>query len=89
MTFVASIRQRGQITIPGKIRADLSWLSEGSIIHIVPLGDQSLVVRPYKEKASPETDWKKIWDAISLARSFKGKRGNLASFIAKDRQSHY
>lgn len=34
MTYVATVRQRGQFTLPDKIRKELPWLSEGSAIHI-------------------------------------------------------
>ena len=86
MTYIASIRQRGQITIPGKIRNDLPWLDEGSAIHVI-VNDQSIVLKPYQQ-ASQKTNWKKIWDKIALARSIKGKKGNLAAFIARDRGTH-
>lgn len=89
MTYVSTIRNKGQITIPDKIRNDLSWLNTGSVVHIIPLNDQSVVLRPYSHDETQEkTNWKKIWDLIALARSFKGKKGNLAAFIARDRETH-
>ena len=88
MTYVAAVRQRGQITIPDKIRSDLAWLSTGSIIHITRIDNRSILVKPYQEEAKQKPDWKKIEENIALARSFKGKRGNLAAFIAKDRENH-
>ncbi len=88
MTYTAAIRQRGQITVPGKIRSDLPWLSEGSFVHIIRLNDQSILVKPYQKEIKQKVDWKKIWDDIALVRTFKGKRGNLAAFVIKDRESH-
>lgn len=88
MTYIASVRQRGQITIPGKIRADFPWLKSGSVIHISRFDDQSLIVRPYQKRPSQEIDWEKIENNIAIIRSFEGKKGNLASFIVKDRLSH-
>lgn len=88
MTYIATVRQRGQITIPDKIRSELPWLSEGSAVHIFPIDDKSLVVKPYQHELQKKVNWKKIWQMIRLTRSFKGKNGNLAAFIAKDRQSH-
>ncbi|HLE49923.1 MAG TPA: hypothetical protein VI791_02185 [Patescibacteria group bacterium] len=88
MTYVAAVRQRGQITIPDKIRSDLAWLSTGSIIHITRIDNRSILVKPYQEEAKQKPDWKKIWDSIALARTFKGERGNLSAFVVKDRESH-
>lgn len=86
--YTTTVRQRGQITIPGRIRRRQIWLSEGSIIHLIPLNDQSIIVRPYQGENIPKVDWKKIWDSIALARSLKGKKGNLSSFIINDRETH-
>lgn len=84
-----TIRQRGQLTIPGKLRKKMSWLSEGSVIAILSSVDEEIKVIPYKDKEVTEKiDWKRVWDKIKLARSFKGERGNLSEFIFKDRGSH-
>ncbi len=88
MTYTAAIRQRGQITIPRQIRADLPWLKSGSVIHVSRLDDQSLLVKPYQKEAPKKVDWEQIENNIALLRSFKGKRGNLSAFIAKDRERH-
>lgn len=89
MIYVVTIRHKGQITIPDKVRTGLSWLNTGSVVHVIPLNRQTLVVKPYSQDEAKKTvDWNKIEDNIALVRSFKGKTGDLASFIAKDRQSH-
>lgn len=82
-----TIRQRGQLTIPGKLRKKSHWLSEGSVVAILSSFDEEIKVIPYKEKAE-KIDWKQIWDKIKLARTFIGKRGNLSEFILKDRANH-
>lgn len=88
MPYIATIRERGQITIPDKIRNDFSWLNIGSVVHVIPLNNQTVVVKPYQEEAKQIADWKKIEDTIALVRSFKGKRGNLSEFIVNDREAH-
>lgn len=89
MPYTATVRERGQITLPDKIRTGLPWLNTGSVVHVIPLNPQTVVVKPYSHaEAKKAVDWKKIEDNIALVRSFKGKMGDLASFIAKDRQSH-
>ena len=84
----AIIRQRGQITIPETIRGRVPWLKENSMITISQKNQSEIVIRPLGAANGNQTDWSKVWRMINLARSFKGKRGNLSSFIAKDRFSH-
>ncbi len=43
------------------------------------------LIIPEKKEA---VDWEKIWLNIDLSRSYKGKKGNLTSFIVTDRQIH-
>lgn len=88
MEEVAIVRQRGQITIPEPIRSKTSWLKENSVVRILRKRGSEIVIKPLTEGNSDIPDWGKIWKAINLARSFKGKRGNLSSFIAQDRFSH-
>jgi len=89
MTYVATIRHKGQVTIPDKVRNNLSWLNTGSVVHIIPLNSHTVVVKPYgHEEMKKKTNWDKIWDLISLSRSFEGKNGNLSSFIVEDRNAH-
>lgn len=88
MTYTATIRHRGQITIPDKVRNDFSWLNTGSVVHIIPLNNQTVIVKPYQGEVKQKTDWKRIWDSIALIRTFGGKRGNLSAFVIKDRESH-
>ncbi len=83
------IRQRGQLTIPDEIRELHPWLAPNSVVTISPVSAEAVVVKPFNDRADQKVDWKKIWDGIRLARSFKGKRGNLSSFVVKDRESHF
>ncbi|MBI2325822.1 hypothetical protein HYU91_00325 [Candidatus Collierbacteria bacterium] len=90
MTYIATVRQRGQITIPDKIRSELPWLTEGSAVHIFAIDGRSFIVKPYQPEPQKKVDWKKIWQTIRLTRNFKGKRDDLTAsqFIIKDRQRH-
>lgn len=82
---IATIRERGQLTIPGKIREALKWASENFVVRLI-VREQEIVLTPYTDQK--ETNWDKIWQGIRLARSYKGKRGNLSNFISRDRQLH-
>lgn len=82
-----TVRQRGQLTIPRKLRKKVRWLSEGSIVAILSSANGEIKVVPYKA-GTEKIDWKQVWDKIKLARSFKGERGNLSGFILEDRASH-
>ena len=80
------IRQRGQITIPESLRQSHDWLKTDSVVLLSTEGEEKLVIKPIHAEKKP--DWKKIWRLINLSKSFKGKRGNLSEFIAKDRYRH-
>ena len=82
---IATIRERGQLTIPGKIREALKWASENFVVRLI-VREQEIVLTPYTNQK--ETNWDKVWQGIRLARSYKGKRGNLSNFISHDRQLH-
>lgn len=82
---IATIRERGQLTIPGKIREALKWASENFVVRLI-VREQEIILTPYTDQK--KTNWDKIWQGIRLARSYKGKRGNLSNFISKDRQLH-
>ncbi|MEK7633479.1 MAG: hypothetical protein AAB437_01410 [Patescibacteria group bacterium] len=84
----AIIRNRGQLTIPDVIRRAFNWMKTESVVKITYHSPQEIVITPYIQENVKKTDWKKIWAAINKARSFKGKRGNLSKFIAKDRYNH-
>lgn len=84
---VGIVRQRGQLTIPDKIRETFRWLTPSSTVTITSQEPDAIVIRP--ASASKKTvDWDKLWNNIELSRSFKGKGGNLSEFIAKDREQH-
>ena len=83
------IRQRGQLTIPDKIREALTWIRENAVVVIETTDNNTVIVKPYSlEKLNASARWQKAREAIQLARSFKGKRGNLSKFVVEDRQSH-
>jgi bifunctional DNA-binding transcriptional regulator/antitoxin component of YhaV-PrlF toxin-antitoxin module len=82
-----TIRQRSQLTIPGRIRKYLSWVRPNTVVNVSAHADK-IVIKPVQKSTSDKPDWKEIREKIKLARSFKGKRGNLSQFIVKDRERH-
>jgi len=82
----ATIRDRGQLTIPDKIRDHLEWTRSDSVITINISGSDEILIKPYKSKK--EKDWVKLFAKLKKIRSFKSKRGNLSGFIARDRYRH-
>ncbi|MBI3577463.1 AbrB/MazE/SpoVT family DNA-binding domain-containing protein [Candidatus Gottesmanbacteria bacterium] len=86
MTYTAVIRQRGQLTVPDQVREILSWLQTGSVVGI-EVNDDELRVIPHTKMGKP-VDWDAFFSKVHLARSLRGKRGNLSSVITEDRESH-
>ena len=82
----AIIRERGQLTIPDKIRQLLKWSSANSVVSIKIISENTLLIKPYEPYKKIE--WDKIWEKIETVRSYKGKKGNLSSFIVSDREAH-
>lgn len=82
----STIRDRGQLTIPDEFREKLPWLTTGSPVRIIATTGEIKII-PYAAKGTSH-DWKAMWEAITLARSFKGNGKSLSKFIIKDRQSH-
>lgn len=80
---VGIIRERGQLTIPEEVRKALKWAAPSSVVTISVEKPDEIRIQPHK--TPEEINWDAIWNSIRLARSFKGKRGNLAKFIAEDR----
>lgn len=83
---VGIIRNRGQLTIPDKIRETFDWLTPSSTVTITSQKPDEIVIKPYK--AAP--DWDKIWEGIRKARAIKGKGKTISAveFLQKDRRSH-
>lgn len=84
---VGIIRDRGQLTIPDKIRETFRWLTPSSIVTITSQKPDEIIIRPVSANKRA-VDWDALWNNIKLSRSFKGKGGNLSEFIAKDREQH-
>ncbi len=82
----AIIRNRGQLTIPDRIREALKWTSPNSVVSLATTSKNELLIKPYQ--VSIHIDWEQIWKEIYKARSIKGKRENLSNFIISDRESH-
>lgn len=65
-TCVTEIRERGQLTIPKKIR-EMSHLEEGQKVSIIPLGD-AIIISPKKlELDEARNQIKKIVKATGLS----------------------
>ncbi|OGK18492.1 hypothetical protein A2799_00725 [Candidatus Roizmanbacteria bacterium RIFCSPHIGHO2_01_FULL_39_24] len=82
----AIIRDRGQLTIPDKIREALKWSTPNSVVSLTTTSKNELIISTYKEQE--QVNWPEIWARIKRSRSYKGKRGNLSRFIALDRENH-
>lgn len=84
MKTISIIRNRGQLTIPDSIRKAVSWAGPMSAVSIIVVNPNEIVIKPHQA----QINWDKTWADIKKARSIKGRGGNLAQFIAKDRNSH-
>ncbi len=83
----AIIRDRGQLTIPDKIREAFDWIRTNSVISIKALSDKELVIKPYEKEK--EVDWDKIWKNLRKIRSYKSGNPRPASqIVAEDRYQH-
>ena len=93
-TATVQIRQRGQLTVPVKIRTQLPWLAEKSVVAMEAQGN-ALIVKPIAyspltpaERRRREQEFKRIWADLERF-SRKGKQGvNLSQFVIEDRQRH-
>jgi len=81
----ATIRNRGQLTIPDTIRAKFEWTQPDSVVSIKTFDDK-IIIKPYS--ISKKKDWDVLFDKLKRIRSFKGKRGNLSKFVMQDRKNH-
>ena len=85
---VGIIRQRGQLTIPDKIREAFDWLTPSSAITITSQKPDEIVIRPVSA-GKKAVDWDKMWSLIRKSRAIKGKNPVSAlEILQKDRQSH-
>ncbi len=86
MKAVSIIRDRGQLTIPDSIRKSLDWVTPMSAITLSVTGPDEIIIRPHQNQK--QINWDNLWRQIKHVRSFKGNgRGNLSTFIAKDRET--
>lgn len=77
------IRTRGQLTIPRRIRKLAPWVEPLSPVSISLEGERTIRIEP--STGDKEIDWEALWGRIGRVRRLRGKRGNLAAFIAADR----
>ena len=92
-TFVstATIRQRGQLTIPDTLRKNVDWLNKDSVVTVTADSPEQITIRPYDKTKKEKPDWGKILRLIRLSRSFKGNtkgQKSLSQFIIEDRERH-
>ncbi len=91
---VAKIRERGQLTIPYKIRAFLTWLQEDSVVQIIPVNDKGIEIKPFvfkRQKALKKDQNKKRINALWREMRKIGRAGRqikLAEFVINDREKH-
>ena len=86
MKIVSIIRDRGQLTIPDSIRKMADWVSPMSVVTISLNTFDEIIISPHQH-SHKKVDWDALWKRIKRVRSFKGSgRGDLSSFIAKDRE---
>lgn len=64
--FETEIRERGQLTIPKKIR-EMSHLEEGQTVSIVPVGDAIIISPKRLELSEARSQIKKIVKATGLS----------------------
>ncbi|OGD97073.1 hypothetical protein A3A49_00890 [Candidatus Curtissbacteria bacterium RIFCSPLOWO2_01_FULL_38_11b] len=77
------VRDKGQVTIPEKIRKSIDWITPSSVVTVTAEKPNEIIIQPYEQK---KVDWDKLWKDLKRVRSYRGKgRGNLSAFIAEDR----
>jgi len=82
---VSIIRDRGQLTIPSQIRADLGWVGASMPVSIRTESPWRLVVEPHQKQV---VNWSKLWENIHLSRQIKNVGKKLSDFVVADRQTH-
>ncbi len=86
MKAVSIIRDRGQLTIPDSIRKLVKWATPLSAVSISVVKPDEIIIKPHQYQK--QVDWDQLWKQIKRVRAFKGKgRGNLSTFIMKDREA--
>jgi len=83
--YTAVIRQRGQITIPDKLREELSWLQVGEVVGLV-IEDDEVRVKPKARTGDKAFDYDEFQRRVELARTFEGTRGDLSRAVMEDRE---
>lgn len=86
MKTIGIIRNRGQLTIPDRIRKIATWATPMSAVSIAVVTPNEIVIRPQETR----TNWEELWGGIKKVRAIKGS-GNIVSatqVIEQDRLSH-
>lgn len=88
-TTTATIRQRGQLTIPDTIRDRFPWIKTDAVVTLDASDPTRIVIQPFAMNVSDKPDWDLIWKMIARARAIPGKgKMNASEFIAQDRYNH-
>lgn len=83
--FTGIIRERGQLTIPKKVRRDLPWVHTDASVRISVKNNMLYISEPQqKPQTFNQSYWKKLREKISLARSFT-YAGSVTQNIRSDR----
>lgn len=89
---IIKLRERGQITIPEKIRKLLPWMYPSSLLQVKVKQDK-VVISPLlpkdeiKKKELSSKEWRQVFLTFKKIRS-SGRQIDGAKTIIKDRESH-
>lgn len=87
MEYTAIIRNRGQLTIPDRLREELGWLQAPAPVSLKVENKQTIKITPHKK--NKKINKEKLWKLIEEVRSYKGKNKiSLSEFIIRDRERH-
>ncbi|MCA9372080.1 AbrB/MazE/SpoVT family DNA-binding domain-containing protein [Candidatus Woesebacteria bacterium] len=85
MTYTAIIRNRGQLTIPDKIREQLDWVETSMPITIAVRGKHEIVLQPVKKVQGKQR--KMLLQTMKKIRKLPSAKTNLTQFVINDRQN--
>ena len=88
LNTTAVVRDRFQITVPDEVRRVARWLIPNGVVSFVIKTKDEILIRPFVKNGAVKTDWKNIWEGITIVRTLKGKQGNLSEFVTADRLNH-
>lgn len=85
MKAVGILRNRGQLTIPDKIRQSVYWLNQNSAIVFTVTNQQKIFIEPHQ----PLKNLQFIMSLVKKSRSIHGKSSvSGTEFLQQDRKMH-